>query len=471
MDPNQKQTVKIRDDRTGDESEAVVDNGAIRSSEFARFNLSVLDNGYLNTAVCKSRVSYIDGAKGILWYRGYPIEELAAKSSFLEVSYLLIFGELPTPDVSSKWSLKVMRHTYIHENLIAFLRSFRYDAHPMGMLVSAVAALETLHPEASTDLHGDHIYEADALVNKQIFRLLGKLPTIAACAYRHRIGRPYNYPQNGLGYAENFFSMLDRLGEAEYKPNPVLARALDVCFILHADHELNCSTASFRQIASTGIDPYVCVAGAAAALYGPMHGGANEAALRMLEEIGSVENIPAFIEQVKQKKRKLMGFGHRIYKSYDPRAKILRTIAFQVFDVMGRNPLIDLAIELERVALTDEYFIKRNLYPNVDFYSGIIYKSMGFPADMFPVLFCIARTAGWLAHWREQLKDPEIKIFRPQQVYDGVEERPWVPFSERAGGDAVAGAAAGVAPPPRAGGAENVRKRHLQKHQHRASLA
>ncbi|KAI9146362.1 citrate synthase-like protein [Paraphysoderma sedebokerense] len=376
-----------------------VENATIKAKAFAELGLSIYDNGYLNTAVCRSKVSYIDGEKGILRYRGYNIEELAEKSSFLEVAFLLIYGELPDRAQLEQWETKVMRHTYIHENLIDYMKSFRYDAHPMGMCCSTIAALSTFHPEASTAIHGDHIYKSESMVNKQILRLLGKVPTIAACAYRHRIGRPYNYPSNELGYTENFLYMLDKLSETNYKPNPTLAKALDVIFILHADHELNCSTSAMRQICSTGIDPYVGVSGATAALYGPSHGGANEAALRMLEEIGTVDRIPAFIEEVKQKKRRLMGFGHRVYKSYDPRAKILKKIAAEVFEVMGKNDLIDVARELERIALSDEYFIKRNLYPNVDFYSGIIYKAMGFPTDMFPVLFCIARTSGWLAHW------------------------------------------------------------------------
>ena len=376
--------------------------------------------------------SYIDGDKGILRYRGYDIDDLAENSSFLEVSYLLIFGELPTEEQLQKWTTRVLRHTFIHENMLDYLKSFRYDAHPMGMLVSSIAAMSTFHPEASTALQGDDIYDDEAMVNKQIFRCLGKIPTLAACAYRHRIGRGYNYPSNDLGYTENFIYMMDRLSETDYSPHPQLARALDVIFILHADHELNCSTSAMRQMASTGIDPFVCLAGAAGALYGPSHGGANEAALKMLESIGTVENIPDFIEQVKAKKRRLMGFGHRVYKSYDPRAKILKKISSQVFEIMGRNNLIDVAIELERIALSDEYFIKRNLYPNVDFYSGLIYKAMGFPTDFFPVLFCIARTSGWLAHWREQLAE-KTPIFRPQQIYEGEVGKKYIPIEKRTG--------------------------------------
>ncbi|KAI9173181.1 hypothetical protein H9P43_007312 [Blastocladiella emersonii ATCC 22665] len=464
MSTTEKQIVVIRDNRNGEETEVEVHNGAIKSSALRQFGLRVYDNGYLNTAVCKSQICYIDGEKGILRYRGIPIEDLAEKSTFLEVSYLLIYGDLPSPDVLSKWQHKVMRHTYIHENLIDYLRSFRYDAHPMGMLVSAIAALETFHPEASTDLHGDHIYTADAMVNKQIFRLLGKMPTIAACAYRHRIGRPYNYPSNDMGYSENFLYMLDRLSEPNYRPNPKLVRALDICLILHADHELNCSTSAFRQIASTGIDPYICVAGAASALYGPSHGGANEAALRMLQEIGTVDKVPAFIEQVKQKKRKLMGFGHRVYRSYDPRARIMRKVVDMVFEVMGTNPLLEVALELERIALSDDYFIKRKLYPNTDFFAGLVYAGMGFPTDFFPVLFAIARNAGWLAHWREQLVDSEIKIFRPQQMYDGPAPREWVPMAQRSTENETP---RGISLPSQ----ENVRKKHLGRHSHRASIA
>ncbi|RKO94525.1 citrate synthase-like protein, partial [Blyttiomyces helicus] len=369
----------------------------------------------LEQAVCRSAISYIDGDKGILRYRGYNIEDLAEKSSFLEVSYLLIYGDLPTREQLLTWNTRVMRHTFIHENMVDFLRSFRYDAHPMGMLVSAIAAMSTFHPEASTALQGEHLYDDEVMVNKQIFRCLGKIPTLAACAYRHRIGRAYNSPSNEMMYTENFMYMLDRLSENNYMPNPQLARALDVIFILHADHELNCSTAAMRQMASAGNDPFICLAGAASALYGPSHGGANEAALKMLEEIGTVDNIPAFIADVKAKKRRLMGFGHRVYKSYDPRAKILKKISDEVFAIMGKSTLIDVAVELERIALSDEYFVKRNLYPNVDFYSGVIYKALGFPTDFFPVLFCIARTAGWLAHWNEQLQN-HIPIFRPKQV-------------------------------------------------------
>ncbi|KAI9011468.1 citrate synthase-like protein [Gaertneriomyces semiglobifer] len=422
--------LEVTDHRTGKTHVVPVEEDTIPSSFFNQLGLTVYDNGYLNTAVCRSSISFIDGDKGILRYRGYDIEDLASHSSFLEVSYLLIFGDLPTQEQLDTWETRVMRHTFIHENLIDYLRSFRYTAHPMGMMVSALSAMSTFHPEASTALQGDHIYSSPSMITKQIFRCLGKVPTLAACAYRHRIGRPYNTPSNEFTYTENFLFMLDRLSENNYVPNPKLAHALDVIFILHADHELNCSTAAMRQLTSTSLDPFTCLAGAASALYGPSHGGANEAALKMLEEIGDVSNIPTFIQEVKDKKRRLMGFGHRVYKSYDPRAKILKGIAEEVFEIMGRDKLIDVAVELERIALNDEYFIKRNLYPNVDFYSGIIYKAMGFPTDFFPVLFCIARTAGWIAHWYEQLENP-IPIFRPKQAYDGQEPRPYIPVAER----------------------------------------
>ncbi|KAJ3168291.1 hypothetical protein HDU88_001731 [Geranomyces variabilis] len=422
--------LEVTDHRTGQTHMVPVEDDTIDAGIFAQLGLSILDPGYLATAVCRSSISYIDGDKGILRYRGYNIEDLAEHSTFLEVAYLLIFGDLPTREQLLTWNTRIMRHTFIHENLVDYLRSFRYDAHPMGMVTSALSAMSTFHPEASTALHGEEIYEDETMVNKQIFRCLGKVPTLAACAYRHRIGRPYNSPSNELGYTENFLYMLDRLSESNYLPNAKLARALDVIFILHADHELNCSTAAMRQMTSTGVDPFICLSGAAAALYGPSHGGANEAALKMLEEIGTVDNIAAFIEDVKNKKRKLMGFGHRVYKSYDPRAKILKKISEEVFAIMGRNHLIDVAVELERIALSDEYFIKRNLYPNVDFYSGIIYKAMGFPTDFFPVLFGIARTSGWLAHWHEQLQTP-IPIFRPKQAYDGAAARKYVNIDDR----------------------------------------
>lgn len=373
----------------------------------------------------------INGSKGKLEYRGYDIEDLVENSTFLEVSYLLIYGELPNAPQLSTWQTKIMNHTFIHEDLLEQMRGFRYDAHPMGMLISSIASLGTFYSDANPALQGTDIYKKNiALRNKQIFRILGKLPTIAACAYRHRIGRPYNMPVNDLSYTENFLYMLDRLNETHYKPHPVLAKALEKLWIIHAEHGLNCSTATMRQLVSTNVDPYSAVAGSAAALYGPLHGGANEAVLRMLKAIGSKENVPSFLEDVKQKKQRLMGFGHRVYKSYDPRAKILKNIANDVFDLLGPNPLMEVAIELEKCALNDDYFISRKLYPNLDFYSGLIYNAMGFPTDMFPVLFTIPRAAGWLAHWVEFVESDasESKIFRPKQIYSGPElrEYDWV---------------------------------------------
>ncbi|RLT34337.1 MAG: citrate synthase, partial [Chloroflexi bacterium] len=410
-------TLTITDNRTGQTYEVPINDETIKAIDLRQvrvqaddFGLMTYDPGFTNTASCKSRITYIDGDKGILEYRGYPIEQLAEQSSFLEVAYLLIFGVLPTVDQLAHWEQRIMRHTYIHENLTDLLKTFRYDAHPMGILVSAIAAMSTLHPEAK------QVHDSEVRL-KQIYRILGKLPTVAAFAYRHRIGRPYNYPDSTLGYAGNFLYMLDFMGQSNYQVNPVLAHALDVLFILHADHEQNCSTSAMRGIASSEADPYSSMAGAAAALYGPLHGGANEAVLRMLREIGSVANIPGFIERVKKREVRLMGFGHRVYKNYDPRARIIKKIAYEVFEVTQKNPLLDIAIELERIALEDDYFISRKLYPNVDFYSGIIYQAMGFPVEMFPVLFAIPRTAGWLAQWEELLLDPEQKIARPRQIY------------------------------------------------------
>jgi citrate synthase len=435
---DKKQTITVTDNRTGKQYEIPIKNGTLNALAFREVSAATGDNGLMlydpafqNTAVVKSRITYIDGDAGILRYRGIPIEELAERSTFLEVAFLLINGNLPSKSQLERWSEKVMTHTYIHENLISMMKTFRYDAHPMGMLISTVAAMGTFYPEANPALNGSDIFKNERIRNKQIFRIIGKLPTIAACAWRHRIGRPYNEPAANLSYTENFLYMLDRLSEVKYKPNPVLARALEIMFILHADHELNCSTAAMRHISSAMSDPYTAVAGAAGALYGPLHGGANEAVLDMLEEIGSVANVPSFIEGVKAKKKKLMGFGHRIYKNYDPRAKIIRKTAYEVFDVLGREPLIEVATALEQAALKDEYFISRKLYPNVDFYSGLIYKAMGFPKDMFPVLFTIPRAVGWLAHWIEHHEDPETKIYRPRQVYLGEDKRPYVPIDQR----------------------------------------
>jgi len=391
------------------------------------------DPGFVNTAMCKSAITYIDGEKGILLYRGYKIEQLVEQCSFLEVTYLLINGELPQKPQLQYWTEKITHHTFIHENLVQLMKAFRYDAHPMGMLISTIAAMSTFHSDANTLLQGPDIYKDEKVRNKQIYRILGKLPTIAACAYRHRMGRPYNLPVNHLSYTENFLYMMDRLSEPDYKPHPLLAKALEILFIIHADHELNCSTAALRHVASTKVDPYIAISAAASALYGPLHGGANEAVLRMLKDIGTVANIPTFLADVKAKKRRLMGFGHRIYKNYDPRAAILKDLTDKVFASLGREPLMEVAEALEKAALADDYFISRKLFPNVDFYSGLVYRAMGFPTDMFPVLFTIPRAAGWLAHWVESLDDPDTKIARPRQVYIGKLEREYVALDKRGG--------------------------------------
>lgn len=405
-----------------------------RSSGLSK-KIRLYDPGYMNTVNCTSKITYIDGPKGILLYRGIPIEQLALKSTFLEVSYLLLYGSLPSKSQLDYFSGRIMKHTYVHEDVKHMMKAFRYNAHPMGMMVSTMAAMSTLHPEANPALAGQQCYNDLRLRNKQIHRILGTIPTLAAFAYRHRIGRPYNNPAEGLGYSENFLYMLDKLSHVDYKPHPTLARALDILFILHADHELNCSTAAMRHLASSGVDVYTCVAGAIGALYGPKHGGANEAVLRMLEKIGTVDQIPAFIEGVKNKTVRLMGFGHRVYKNYDPRARIVREIANDVFKILGKEPLIEVASALEKHALEDPYFKKRNLYPNVDFYSGLIYKAMGFPTDFFPVLFAIPRTVGWLSHWNEFLDDKENRIVRPRQNYVGNTSHDYVPLANR--GDAV----------------------------------
>jgi citrate synthase len=433
-----KATLTVTDNRTGKTYEVPVHKNFIRAKDLSKIKdaegnvLMYYDPGYMNTITCTSRISYIDGDQGILEYRGYPIEELAEHSSFLEVAYLLIYGELPTSAQASKWEELIMNHTFVHTDITSMMKSFHYDAHPMGMLVSTMSAMSTFQPEQNPALFPEKDIYADQLVrNKQIHRILGRAPTIAAAAYRHRIGRNFNLPDRSKGYVENFLTMLDRISEPTYTPHPKLVRAIEVLFILHAEHELNCSTAAMRHLASSEVDVYTCIAGASAALYGRKHGGANEAVLRMLEEIGDVKQIPEFLEQVKSGKRRLMGFGHRIYKNYDPRAKIVKRIAEEVFSIVGREPLIDIAIELERIALTDQYFIKRKLYPNVDFYTGVIYKSMGFPTDMFPVLFSIPRMAGWLAHWKEFNNDNENQIVRPRQNYEGPSRRSYVPMAAR----------------------------------------
>ena len=426
-----KNTLSITDNRTGKQYEIPVENDTIRAMDLRQikvkddeFGMMTYDPALLNTASCKSKITYIDGDKGILRYRGYPIEQLAEKSSYLETAYLLINGELPPKSQYEDWCHNIMMHTLIHENIKKFIDGFHYDAHPMGMLISAVGALSTFYPDAKNILNTESR-------NLQIIRLVGKMPTLAAFAFRHSVGRRYVYPDNDMSYAGNFLSMLFKMTEIKYKVNPVLEHALDVLFILHADHEQNCSTNAMRGVGSSQVDPFSATAAAAAALYGPLHGGANEAVLLMLDEIGSKNNVPAFIKQVKDGKGKLMGFGHRVYKNYDPRAKVIKKLADQVFEVTGRNPKLDIALELERIALEDEYFVKRKLYPNVDFYSGLIYQAMGFPVDMFPVLFAIPRTAGWVAQWKELLLDPEQKISRPRQIYLGENVRDYIMMGKR----------------------------------------
>jgi len=417
-------TLTVRDNRTGKEYEIPISEGAIRSTDFRDikindedFGLLAYDPAFVNTASCKSKITFIDGDKGILRYRGYPIEELATRKKYLEVAYLLIYGELPSSTELRDWTHNITFHTMVHENVKKFMDGFHYDAHPMGMLVSTIAALSTFYPNAK------NIFD-DKSRELQIYRLIGKIPTLAAFAYRHSQGTAYIYPSNDLSYAENFLSMMYRPpSTSSYEPNPVLAKALDTLFILHADHEQNCSSTAMRVVGSSHADPYSAAAAAPAGLYGPLHGGANEEVVKMLEEIGSKDKVPEIIKQVKDGNRLLMGFGHRIYKNYDPRAKIIKQIAEEVFEVTGRNRLLDIALELEKVALSDDYFIKRKLYPNVDFYSGLIYQAMGFPMDIFTVLFAIPRMSGWLAQWKELLLDPEQKIARPRQIYEGYPER------------------------------------------------
>ena len=428
-----RETLTITDNRTGKQYEIPIQDDTIHALDLRQikvnaddFGMMSYDPAFTNTAACISRITFIDGDKGILRYRGYPIEELAEKSTYLETAYLILHGELPTQSQLEDWTYHITHHTFIHESIKKFLDGFHYDAHPMGMIISAVAALSTFYPDAK------NIFDEESR-RKQTWRLIGKLPTLAAFAYRHTLGMPYAYPDNELSYPGNFLNMLFRTTELKYRPNPTLERALDVLFILHADHEQNCSTSAMRGVGSSHVDPYSEIAAATAALYGPLHGGANEAVLRMLLEIGSVNRVPEYIKQVKSGEgdKKLMGFGHRVYKNYDPRAKIVKRIAYEVFDVMGRNPLIDIALECERIALEDDYFVKRRLYPNVDFYTGLIYQSMGFPMTMFPVLFAIPRTSGWIAQWREMLLDEEQKIARPRQVYLGHDTRSYIPMEHR----------------------------------------
>jgi citrate synthase len=388
------------------------------------FGLMTYDPAFMNTASCRSSITYIDGDRGILRYRGYPIEVLAERCSFLEVAYLLLFGELPAEAELKKWVYDITHHTMLHESTKKFMEGFRYDGHPMGMFVSTVAALSTVYPDAK------HVHDGKNRL-LQIKRLIGKVPSIAAMSYRHNVGFPYVYPDNDLSYAENFMNMLWKMVEPKYVANPAIARALDILFILHADHEQNCGTNAMRSVSSAQTDPYLSMAAAASALAGPLHGGANEEVLKMLDEIGSKDKVPAYIQKVKEGHLKLMGFGHRIYKNYDPRAKIIRWCAEQVFEVTGRNPKLEIALELERIALEDDYFVKRKLYPNVDFYSGIMYQAMGFRPEMFTVLFAIPRTAGWLAQWQELMADSEQKIARPRQIYTGHEAREFVVMEKR----------------------------------------
>lgn len=431
------ETLTVIDNRTNQTYTIPIDHGAIRATDLRQikcgaddFGLMTYDPAYMNTAACRSRITYLDGDNGVLLYRGYPIEQLAERCTFPEVAYLLLHGDLPTATQLDRWNREIMAHSMIHENVKKFMDGFHYDAHPMGILMSTVAALSTFYPESRN-------VSDPACRRRQILRLIGKMPTLAACAYRHRLGLPYICPDPELGNTKNYMNMLWKRLEPKYVANPVLARALDVLFILHADHEQNCSTSTMRAVGSSNADPYSTTAAAIAALSGPLHGGANEEVLRMLEEIGTRDRIPGVIEQVKAGQRKLMGFGHRVYKNYDPRARIIKRVAEEVFEVTGRNPKIDIALELERIALSDDYFISRKLYPNVDFYSGIIYEAMGFTPDQFTVLFGIPRTVGWLAQWDEMHRDPEKKIARPRQIYKGEPRRDFVPIELRAEGNLV----------------------------------
>ncbi|MDQ7858280.1 MAG: citrate synthase [Armatimonadota bacterium] len=435
-----KNTLTITDNRTGKTYEIPIAYGTyptygayIKTADLRQIRVSDDDFGLMgydpsfgNTASCRSAITFIDGERGILRYRGYPIEQLAERSTYLETAYLILYGELPTRQELDAWTAEVTHHTLIHESIKKFLDGFHHDAHPMGMLIGTVGALSTFYPEAK------EIHDA-ATRRKQIVRLIAKTPTIAAFAYRHMRGLPYAYPDNDLSYTGNFLNMLFKTTELKYAPDPVLERALEVLFILHADHEQNCSSTAMRTIGSSHADPYSALAGAAGGLYGPLHGGANEQVLRMLQQIGSKDRVPAYIKRVKDGEVLLMGFGHRVYKNYDPRATIIKKIADQVFQVTGTNPLLDIALELERIALQEDYFITRRLYPNVDFYSGIIYQAMGFPVEMFPVLFAVPRTSGWMAQWEEMLTDPEQRISRPRQVYTGADVRDYVPMEQRGG--------------------------------------
>jgi citrate synthase len=424
-------TLTVTDNRTGKQYEIPIQDGTIRATELRKikttdddFGLMTYDPAYMATASCRSAITFIDGERGILEYRGYPIEQLAEKSSYLEVAYLLMHGALPTKPQLEAWDRQITLHTFVHENVKEFMQGFRYDAHPMGMLLASVSALSTFYPEASA------IHDSDVR-DLQVIRLLAKMPTLAAFSYRHNRGMPYVYPDNDLSYPGNFLSMIYKVAELKYEPDPRLEHALDVLFILHADHEQNCSTSAVRSVGSSQVDPYSAVAAGVAALYGPLHGGANEAVLRMLRRIERKENIPDFIDGVKNGDEKLMGFGHRVYKNFDPRAKIIKQATEEVFEVTGKNPLLDIATELEKIALEDDYFISRKLYPNVDFYSGLIYEALGMPVEMFPVLFAIGRTSGWIAQWLEMIDDPEQKISRPRQIYTGARGLDYVAIDQR----------------------------------------
>jgi len=424
-------TLSVTDNRTGETYEVEVTDGTIRATDLRQikvseddFGLMSYDPAYMNTASCRSAITFLDGEAGVLEYRGYPIAELAEQSTYLEVAYLLVHGDLPTQAELDEWTHLITIHTFVHENVKSFMQGFRHDAHPMGMLLGSVGALSTFYPDANEIDDPDNRYI-------QTIRLIAKMPTLAAFSFRHSNGQPYVYPDNDLRYPGNFLNMLYKMTELKYQPDPRLERALDILWILHADHEQNCSTSAVRSVGSSKVDPYSAIAAGVAALYGPLHGGANEAVLRMLHRIETKENIPDFIEGVKEGKERLMGFGHRVYKNYDPRAKIIKEAADDVFEVTGRNPLLDIALELEKIALEDDYFIQRKLYPNVDFYSGLIYEAMGLPMAMFPVMFAIPRTSGWIAQWLEMVQDKEQKIARPRQIYTGARERDYVPIDKR----------------------------------------
>jgi citrate synthase len=426
-----RDVLSVTDERTGRQYELPIEDGAIRAAALREikvsdddFGLMSYDPAFLNTASCRSAITWIDGDKGELWHRGIPIEQLCEHSTYLEVTYLLIFGELPTKEQLDAWVHDITIHTFVHENIKKFVEGFRYDAHPMGMLLATVGALSTFYPEAKQIKDQQERYMAT-------IRMIAKMPTLAAFAYRHNLGLPYVYPDNDLKYPDNFLSMMFKMTELKYEPDPRLAKALDVLWILHADHEQNCSTNAVRSVGSSGVDPYSAVAAGVAALYGPLHGGANEAVLKMLDRIETTDNIPSFLEGVKEGKERLMGFGHRVYKNYDPRARIIKKHVDAVFEVTGRNPKLDIAVELEKRALEDDYFVERKLYPNVDFYSGLIYEALSLPPAMFTVMFAIPRTSGWMAQWQEMVDDPEQKIARPRQIYTGGGPRDYVPMDKR----------------------------------------